>query len=72
MAIENKLRWVVDTGLSEGLDRKRASHATQNFSLLNRIILNLLKQEKSSSEALTENGSKPVGTQTASSRYWGF
>lgn len=46
--IENKLHWVLDVGFSEDLDRKRAGHAAQNFSLLNRIALNLIKQEKSS------------------------
>ncbi len=43
--IENKLHWVLDVGFREDLDRKRAGHAAQNFSLLNRIALNLLKQE---------------------------
>ena len=43
--IENKLHWVLDVGFSEDLDRKRAGHAAQNFSLLNRIALNLLKPE---------------------------
>jgi predicted transposase YbfD/YdcC len=43
--IENKLHWVLDVGFGEDLDRKRAGHAAQNFSLLNRIALNLLKQE---------------------------
>ena len=43
--IENKLHWVLDVGFSEDLDRKRTGHAAQNFSLLNRIALNLLKQE---------------------------
>jgi predicted transposase YbfD/YdcC len=43
--IENKLHWVLDVGFSEDLDRKRAGHAAQNFSLLNRIALNLLKHE---------------------------
>jgi predicted transposase YbfD/YdcC len=43
--IENKLHWVLDVGFSEDLDRKRAGHSAQNFSLLNRIALNLLKQE---------------------------
>lgn len=43
--IENKLHWVLDVGFGEDLDRKRAGHAAQNFSLLNRIVLNLLKQE---------------------------
>ena len=46
--IENKLHWVLDVGFSEDLDRKRAGHAAQNFSVLNRIALNLLKQDKSS------------------------
>jgi predicted transposase YbfD/YdcC len=43
--IENKLHWVLDVGFGEDLDRKRAGYAAQNFSLLNRIALNLLKQE---------------------------
>lgn len=43
--IENKLHWALDVGFSEDLDRKRAGHSAQNFSLLNRIALNLLKQE---------------------------
>ncbi len=46
--IENKLHWVLDVGFGEDLDRKRAGHAAQNFSILNRIALNLLKQDKSS------------------------
>jgi predicted transposase YbfD/YdcC len=45
--IENKLHWVLDVGFSEDLDRKRAGHAAQNFSIINRIALNLLKQEQS-------------------------
>ncbi len=43
--IENKLHWMLDVGFDEDLDRKRAGHTAQNFSLLNRIALNLLKQE---------------------------
>ena len=46
--IENKLHWVLDAGFGEDLDRKRAGHAAQNFSVLNRIALNLLKQDKAS------------------------
>jgi predicted transposase YbfD/YdcC len=45
--IENKLHWVLDVGFGEDLDRKRAGHAAQNFSVLNRIALNLLKQDQS-------------------------
>ena len=46
--IENKLDWVPDVGFGEGLDRKRAGCAAQNISGLDRIALNLLKQDKTS------------------------
>jgi predicted transposase YbfD/YdcC len=44
--IENRLHWALDVSFGEALDHKRAGHAAQNFSLLNRIALNLLKQDK--------------------------
>jgi len=44
-SIENKLHWALDVSFGEDLDRKRAGHAAQNFSLLNRIALNLLKKD---------------------------
>ena len=44
--IENKLRWVLDVGFGEDLCRKRQGNSAQNFSLINRIALNLLKQDK--------------------------
>ena len=50
--IENKLHWVLDVGFGEDLDRKRAGHAAQNFSILDRIALNLLKQDKSSKRGI--------------------
>jgi predicted transposase YbfD/YdcC len=50
--IENKLHWVLDVGFGEDLSRKRAGHAAQNFSILNRIALNLLKQDKSSQRGI--------------------
>jgi hypothetical protein len=37
---------VLDVAFSEDLSRKRQGHAAQNYSLLNRIALNLLKQDK--------------------------
>jgi len=46
--IENKLHWVLDVGFVEDLNRKRAGNSAQNFSVLNRIALNLLKQDKTS------------------------
>jgi predicted transposase YbfD/YdcC len=50
--IENKLHWVLDVGFGEDLSRKRAGHSAQNFSLLNRIALNILKQDKSSKRGI--------------------
>jgi len=45
--IENSLHWVLDVAFHEDQSRKRAGYSAQNFSLLNRIALNLLKHEKS-------------------------
>jgi predicted transposase YbfD/YdcC len=47
-SIENQLHWVLDVGFGEDRSRKRQGHAAQNFSILTRIALNLLKQDKSS------------------------
>jgi predicted transposase YbfD/YdcC len=46
-SIENKLHWTLDVSFGEDLDRKRTGNAAQNFSILNRIALNLLRQDKS-------------------------
>ena len=43
--IENKRHWVLDVAFGEDLSRKRTGNAAQNFSLLNRIALNLLRRE---------------------------
>ena len=47
-AIENKLHWTLDVAFCEDASRKRIANASQNFSILNKIALNLLKNEKSS------------------------
>ena len=39
----HKLHWVFDVAFGEDLSRK---YAAQNFSVLNRITLNFLKQDK--------------------------
>ena len=46
-AIENNLHWQLDVSFNEDYSRKRDGYAVQNFSLLNRIALNLIKQEQS-------------------------
>ncbi|NQY11710.1 MAG: ISAs1 family transposase, partial [Flavobacteriales bacterium] len=45
-AIENKLHWSLDVAFNEDLSRKRKGNAFQFFSLINKIALNLAKQEK--------------------------
>ena len=47
-AIENKLHWSLDVAFGEDFDRKRFMNASQNFSLINKIALNLAKNESSS------------------------
>lgn len=47
-SIENKLHWTLDVAFGEDASRKRKGNSTQNFSLLNKIALNLLKNEKTS------------------------
>ena len=44
--IENKRHWVLDVGFGEDLDRKRQQNSAQNFSWLNHMVLNLLRQDK--------------------------
>ena len=44
--IENSLHWVLDVAFGEDKSRKRDGYAAQNFSVINRIALNLIKNEK--------------------------
>lgn len=43
--IENKVHWVLDVAFNEDLSGKRVGNAAQNFYVLNRIALNLLKKD---------------------------
>lgn len=43
--IENSLHWVLDVAFGEDKSRKRNKYAAQNFSVINRVALNLLKNE---------------------------
>jgi predicted transposase YbfD/YdcC len=46
--IENSLHWILDVAFREDESRIRNGNAAENFSLLRRLALNLIKQEKSS------------------------
>ena len=43
--IENKLHWTLDVTMNEDKSAKREGYAAQNFSLLSKLVLNLLKQD---------------------------
>ena len=49
---ENKLHWTLDVGFSEDASRKRAGNASQNYSVLLKIALNLLKNEKTEKQGI--------------------
>lgn len=50
--IENKLHWALDVAFSEDASRKREGNASQNFSILSKIALNLLKNETSAKQGI--------------------
>jgi predicted transposase YbfD/YdcC len=50
--IENKLHWMLDVVFHEDQSGKRAGNAAQNFSLINKIALTLLKKDLSSTRSL--------------------
>jgi len=45
--VENQLHWSLDVSFNEDNSRKRVGYAAQNFSVLCRITLNLLRKETS-------------------------
>ncbi len=50
--IENQLHWVLDVVFREDASRIRKGNRPRNFSLLRRLALNLLSQEKSFQKSL--------------------
>jgi predicted transposase YbfD/YdcC len=57
-SIENDLHWTLDVAFGEDKSRKRAGHAAQNFSLMSKIALNLLKLHED------RRGSKKISIKT--------
>jgi predicted transposase YbfD/YdcC len=43
--IENKLHWILDVEMNEDKSAKREGYAAQNFSMVNKLALNLLKKD---------------------------
>ncbi len=50
--VENKLHWTLDVAFSEDASRKRNENAAQNYSILLKIALNLLKNEKTEKQGI--------------------
>jgi predicted transposase YbfD/YdcC len=46
-SIENSLHWVLDIAFREDESRLRKDNGAENFAIIRRIALNLLKQDKS-------------------------
>jgi len=51
-AIENKLHWTLDVAFGEDASRKRKDNAAQNYSVLLKIALNLLKNENTEKQGI--------------------
>jgi len=51
-AVENKLHWTLDVSFGEDASRKRNKNAAQNYSVLLKIALNLLKNEKTEKQGV--------------------
>lgn len=51
--IENSLHWILDVNFDEDKSRKRKGYAAQNFSLTNKIAINLLNIETKSKLSMT-------------------
>ena len=50
--VENKLHWTLDVGFSEDASRKRNKNAAQNYSVLLKLALNILKTKKQKNKEL--------------------
>ena len=50
--VENKLHWILDVAFSEDASRKRNDNAAQNYSIILKMALNLLKNDKTTKQGI--------------------
>ncbi|MGF6604526.1 putative transposase YbfD/YdcC, partial [Paraburkholderia sp. GAS448] len=50
--IENGMHWTLDMAFSEDQCRVRVNNAAQNFAILRRIVMNLLRQDRTTKAGL--------------------
>lgn len=63
--IENSLHWVLDVVFGEDASRVRLGHASENLSMVRRIALNLLREEKTISKLGLKAKRKRCGLEDA-------
>ena len=70
--IENSMHWVLGVAFREDDDcRIRIGEAPQNFAVLRRIALNLLKNDKSTKLGVANKRLRPDGMCLTLPSYWG-
>ena len=53
-AVENKLHWVLDVTFGEDQSRVRKDHVPRNMSLIRKLAINLLREDKSGKKGLSK------------------
>ena len=57
-AIENSMHWVLDVAFGEDQCRARVENTAQNFAVLRRIVINLLRADPTTTDPTTKVGAK--------------
>jgi len=53
--VENNLHWTLDMSFREDEQRKRANHAAENFAVVRKIALNILKKTREKNHYARKN-----------------
>ena len=62
--IENSMRWVLDMGFREDESRVRKGNSAENLSILRRMAMNLLRQDKSVKVGIEAKRKRAAGTKS--------